>query len=544
MAGWVRYYPIFNGVLGAVVFILSGKFSLTLPEMIVLAGISLLSGYLVTEAYRYDFLTRRDIPALSILALYGGFACVGNTLFLQSFSWYHVPLWLLCSLWFLPIALAFLYVTWRVTNKMQVHQHTANGWIFFSIFFCIWSLYLVAYYPGTMSEDSIDQWQQAIGASPLNNWHPVFHTLCIRLLITVYESPAIVALAQIVAMAAVAASYLVFLSKQGLPFKWLLTFAIVFALVPANGIYAITLWKDVAFTISLLWLTLSLAKLLTYKKAGIQLVLALLAVALFRHNGMVVYLLTIPWLYKHKATYISLILLIGIKWAISNHSTPNSPAVKLLAPIHGMAAVMHHTGDLPPAVQQKMQAIMPAQEWQTKFADYSVTWYLFGTNRVLINNLSRTPTSEVLHMYTTTLCKHPYYIIRERLNGTDYVWNITKPANAANLKYITGLKTNDLGLQQRGNSLLRTFLDKYRSFSEGIFNILAWRVGIYTIFLLLSIFFLLKTHPKRYLLVFMPWFGCTLSLIPAMIDQEYRYVYFVFVLFGFLWLTLLPKKGA
>jgi hypothetical protein len=563
MKWYLRYCAVINCVLCAVVFVLPGKFSLNPTEMAMLAGISILAGHLVTTAYHdgffNKFLKRKDGFVLASIALYAGFACVGNTLFLQSASWYHVPLWLLCALWFSPIGLAFLYVTWKVTKRVPPHAgQLPKGlwWLFAGIFFLTWTLYQLAFFPGVMSEDSLDQWRQAIGAWPLNNWHPVFHTLFIKLLMAVYESPAVVAWAQIVFMAGIAASYLLFLGKQGVPVKWLLLFACCFALMPANGIYAVTLWKDVAFTASLLWLTLALAQLLTNKKAtGVNLLLSLTAVALFRHNGLVVYVLTVLsllvyyFLHKEKVLLVciasSVVLLLGFKLFVLDRDDviPNSPAVKLLAPVHGLAAVMHHDGHLAPGVQQKMQMILPAYEWQTKYSDYSVAGYLFNTDRVFINNLSRVPTAEVLGMYATTFLSHPYYIVRERLNGTDYLWNITQPADAHNLRYMTWLKSNELSLQQRGIAALRTWLTKYLLFSEGIFSIVIWRVGIYTIFLLLSIFFMFKTHSKRYLLVFVPWLGCTCSLIPSMVDQEYRYVYFVFFLFGFLWFTLLPKKA-
>lgn len=151
--------------------------------------------------------------------------------------------------------------------------------------------YLAAFWPGLMSNDSIDQWTQA-STGLYNDWHPVFHSLYIWTLTQLWHSPAMVAVAQIVALALVSGWALGEIEQLGVPRWTLWTTAILFAIAPANGIMAITLWKDVPFSISILALTTLLIRIARTEgqdlnQPGVVIFLGITSalVALFRHNG-------------------------------------------------------------------------------------------------------------------------------------------------------------------------------------------------------------------------------------------------------------------
>jgi hypothetical protein len=67
-----------------------------------------------------------------------------------------------------------------------------------------WALYLLAFWPGIMTEDSIDQWTQA-QRGVFRDEHPAVHTLLIWLITRLWNSPAAVALLQIVLVASLLA---------------------------------------------------------------------------------------------------------------------------------------------------------------------------------------------------------------------------------------------------------------------------------------------------------------------------------------------------
>jgi hypothetical protein len=62
-------------------------------------------------------------------------------------------------------------------------------------------LSLLAHWPGLMTYDSVDQWQQVVTAS-YSDRHPVVDTLARSVFIRAFQTPAAVALAQIVLIAA------------------------------------------------------------------------------------------------------------------------------------------------------------------------------------------------------------------------------------------------------------------------------------------------------------------------------------------------------
>jgi hypothetical protein len=58
--------------------------------------------------------------------------------------------------------------------------HLKNMLLYSLPIFFIWSIYLLAFYPGMMSADSFNQWNQVLTGVYVNH-HPVFHTLLIWL---------------------------------------------------------------------------------------------------------------------------------------------------------------------------------------------------------------------------------------------------------------------------------------------------------------------------------------------------------------------------
>ena len=114
-----------------------------------------------------------------------------------------------------------------------------------------WGFQLMVFFPGRMSTDSFNQWNQMV-TWKFVDWHPPIHTLTNWLVTRIWFSPAAVSIFQIAALALAAAWFLVTLRRVGAPawLTWII--AVSFALAPANGTYAITLWKDVLFSVAVL----------------------------------------------------------------------------------------------------------------------------------------------------------------------------------------------------------------------------------------------------------------------------------------------------
>lgn len=194
------------------------------------------------------------------------------------------------TLLFIP---AFVFAT-RKERMSQLGDPSKFSWFWFALpSFIIWLSYLLAFWPGSMSPDSFDQWRQVLNGH-LRDWHPAFHTMSIWLVTRIELSPATVAVAQIIALGSTAGWALSVLQRYGIPKIVLWFTSVLFALWPVNGFMVITLWKDVAYSIVLLILAVYVLQIVMQKglwlaspKNWLCLAGILALVCLYRHNGII-----------------------------------------------------------------------------------------------------------------------------------------------------------------------------------------------------------------------------------------------------------------
>lgn len=123
-------------------------------------------------------------------------------------------------------------------------------------------LWWVGWAPAIMSSDSIDQWNQATSFEFFTS-HPITHTASLWLISIVWESPAAVTLLQVVATAALLSLVARRLVQLGVT-MWLAVGAVwVVSLLPMTGAMTVTLWKDVPFSLAMLWVATELLLMAT-----------------------------------------------------------------------------------------------------------------------------------------------------------------------------------------------------------------------------------------------------------------------------------------
>jgi hypothetical protein len=213
---------------------------------------------------------------------------------------------------------------------------------------------------------------------------------------------------------------------------------------------------------------------------------------------------------------------------------PNPPAVKLVAPIDGIAAVLYHNGNLSEETRQEMYKILPDSTWRSHYRPFSADEYLFFTNMPFVENLSKLSTSQVLHLYLNTLAKNPYLVIRDRLNGSEIVWNVLEANGSFNYRYCHVIDPNTFGIHSP-DSLIKKVLEHLLELSVKIADPFLWRAGIFNFLTVLLLLSMMKQR-KWFLLLFIPVIGTNISLLLSMTLQNFRYVYYVPLIFGFIWL--------
>jgi hypothetical protein len=104
-----------------------------------------------------------------------------------------------------------------------------------------------------MSPDSINQWQQA-SSGKFNNAHPFLHTLIIFILQRIWNTPASLAILQILLSSVICSLFLNFFIKSKIN-KYVIFICFIFIISsPVIGIYNVTLWKDILYTQMILYL--------------------------------------------------------------------------------------------------------------------------------------------------------------------------------------------------------------------------------------------------------------------------------------------------
>jgi len=179
------------------------------------------------------------------------------------------------------------------TNRKSVR-------IFFvslAVLFIAFIPYFLAYYPGILAYDSYIQIGQIFGGE-FNEHHPLFHTLMIKMCLSVGQGLfkslnagiAVYVLMQMLFLTAVFSYGIFCLHKRGFHILSYVVLALT-ALFPFNGFMAVSVTKDIPFAIFFLLAVITLSELLfsQYEKINIiNAVLFLVSVimcVLFRNNG-------------------------------------------------------------------------------------------------------------------------------------------------------------------------------------------------------------------------------------------------------------------
>lgn len=162
------------------------------------------------------------------------------------------------------------------------------------IFLC-WIPVFLAYYPGILAYDSYVQIGQ-IRTSAYNNHHPLAHTLLIKgflklgdVLGSANTGVALYTVVQLLALSAVMGYGICFLQKRGVRRFWLTLLVLYCGLCPANSFLAVSMTKDVYFTVFVLLFILLFLTLTEQEKTTLPhhliFILTAVGIVIFRNNG-------------------------------------------------------------------------------------------------------------------------------------------------------------------------------------------------------------------------------------------------------------------
>jgi hypothetical protein len=437
--------------------------------------------------------------------------------------------------------------------------------------FLVWVIYLLAFWPGIMSFDSFSQWDQAMRFS-FSDWHPVFSTLTIWAAIRIWTHPASVIIFQIIFYSIVISFTLVSFLRIGVP-KWLLLFiSFSFAVFLPNGLMAITMWKDIPYSVCILGATAVLLKIIISQGEWLQhksnwFILSgfCIGLSLLRHNGIPIAIGTffaIMIFYRKywKSIISSFIIFIACYFIITgpiynllpiNQEQGQSIGVTFIHPV----AAHVNAGDTIPADDLNfLNQIRPLSKgWDYSCYDATVLFYR-GVN---FSPVQQDP-MRIIKIFWDLTISNPTVTINHFLCLSSFVWRIDQPEGVY-LETVLLNSYNDTTQPLFGkyvsiantNSKLEVIHDLVQNI-YGFMNSdpekIVWRPAIYLYLLLISIIlvcFLIRDF--HYLLLLVPVIiHSTIIMFVAQLEAlRYQYpVYIITLLFAFplLWYAITAKR--
>lgn len=190
---------------------------------------------------------------------------------------------------------------WRA---MVMNKERPFFWILFLSGCSINLLFLIAFWPGVMSQDSIMIWRAAGLPDIYMNHHPVLNMLFYMFLKGIWNNPAIVCVVQIGMSWFLVSYYFYWIYRQGVKAIYLVPFFLVCCFSLPIHLYNISLWKDNQFSfLVVLWAGLFVWIVHRTRREvhfGVKYLILLLilyiGIGFFRYNGMV-YWVIIPVLF-------------------------------------------------------------------------------------------------------------------------------------------------------------------------------------------------------------------------------------------------------
>lgn len=417
----------------------------------------------------------------------------------------------------------------------------------------LWIPYFLAFYPGILSSDSIDQLNQILGLSPYSNHHPWLHTLFIGLFYkagsAIGESAnagvAFYIVVQMLIMSAIYAYLITTLYRRHIKGFFLILCLFYYAVLPFQAIYSITLWKDILFSGVFLLFSIILWQLGTEAPAKFRYIACFfigVLVCLLRSNGFYTYLFCLPFLiYFFRKIRRPFLLVSGLTLAAVflfkgpvmsvNHVSEPDALESLSIPLQQVAATItsQGTGCLTDEEADLLGQAIDLNEISTKYYRH-ISDPIKNLIRVSGNlDFLLRHKLEFLKLYLSLGLRYPKEYLSAYIDQTYGYWY----PDVSYWVFLLETPNNSFSFYQ--NPLLPekiyTFLSNISSAYEDIpFYRLLWRIGTYIWIMLICLAVVIQKKCKALIPVFLPSIGLWLSLLVATpVYAEFRYAYPIIV---------------
>lgn len=438
---------------------------------------------------------------------------------------------------------------------------------FIAILIC-WSIYVIAFYPIILSPDPSFQIKQFFNVRTkyadyailldnnvfLTNHHPVFHTMILgyslklgRFLLNDNFGLFIYSLTQLLVLAFTLSLTIKYLNENNVNKKIVFIVLLLYCFIPMFPLYAMSGVKDTYYTCFIILYVMKLDKIIRSKqeklsyKEMIQLLLIMVAVCLFRNNGIYVLILSFPLILIYSKKYFQtlLVIFIGVLAFYGTYTKVLLPSLKitdgsiretLSIPFQQTARyVKYYDKDLS---KNDIKVIDKVLEYETLAKRYNPT-----ISDPVKNEFNKYTTKKELLAYLKVwfkcFFKHPLVYIEATLNN---IYGYFSPQSTnwyIYYKYDTRITEDNLVNYHYNNlSLLRLILS---SFAQGFPYIpligLISNIGFNTWLLLGLTTYSIFKKKKEYLIVLSPLLISLLICVASPVNTYFRYAMpFIFIM--------------
>lgn len=416
----------------------------------------------------------------------------------------------------------------------------------------IFTIVLLAYWPGILVSDSMVQWNQA-QTGVFDDWHPAYNTIYIFLLTKIWNNPGFVLFIQCLIMSLTVGYFFSRLDKYYKVNKYfLLISSAIFAIIPLNFNFAVTLLKDTMYSTFVILLTAFVIDIVNDKeffnkklKCTILLIVCLL-ISLFRHNGILVVALTgivLIIIYRKKLTpyiifgswLVIYLVMTTIGFKILN-IMPNSYANKYGPVSHIMARMLNTEGvEFSEEDMEILSKYVDVEKLKTTYNQYNMDYSINSQNIEELKNGG----NEYLKFGIKKSMEYPIVVIKHYIKLTSFLYSpwpfdgsFTVGMFTETDLWVYEEKYPNLNENSKIPSLLPHLKNIENKYQTGTLGTITMRPALYMYLsiIMIVIIAVIKKN-KKILLIILPTIFNTISLAPAIPVAMTRYVYAT--MFGF-----------
>lgn len=421
----------------------------------------------------------------------------------------------------------------------------------FLILVLFWIPYIVSYFPGGVFADTIAAINQATGAVEITNHNPILYTLIIKLFLKIGKlfgnqlyGLRVFTVVQEFTMALILTYYIYKLYKENISIKIIILTTLYFGLFELVPLYAVSLWKDVPFSLALFMFIINIwdiakregKELFKYKNTLYYCFLSLL-VMFFRNNGKyIVFLVTLILIIQYRKNIIkiakkfivlsfaTIIFTFIIQGPIYNKFSLNGPFNENLGILdQQICYVVYTDGKITDEQKEFISNIIPLESIKEHYTPLDIDNIKWGDTHFSEKYIEENKAQYFKVWFEIFLQNPKRYVIAYLYNTLGY-WDVNKA-----IFYGYTQETMWPGLEEKDTGYIQyDFI--YKITGKSIRNILKPNIAISSaLFFVITLIFMLITIYKKnykYLVLFGPSILTYLSILVAVpLAFTLRYIY-------------------